>query len=189
MVSWNRINQLMSLGDVFDGFVGEFSANIKLWQDCTSSKDFAEFRRTLSQISQPRVPQRCTKDYKSVVWCCIVFFTWFYMIQWQVSGTGSLWQRHACRCRVAKQLQAVPWLPQASHVWSLQHWFHLCLIFIWKMEGYNKQHHATSIPLFPVRKCSPIQRALLLFALRPDSTVGALMTVVQEFAPVSNLLA
>ena len=142
-----------------------------------------------NQARREQNPQRCTKDYKSVVWCCIVFFTWFYMIQWQVSGTGSLWQRHACRCRVAKQLQAVPWLPQASHVWSLQHWFHLCLIFIWKMEGYNKQHHATSIPLFPVRKCSPIQRALLLFALRPDSTVGALMTVVQEFAPVSNLLA
>jgi len=32
VVSWNRINQLMSLGDVFDGFVGEFSANIKQWQ-------------------------------------------------------------------------------------------------------------------------------------------------------------
>ena len=56
------------------------------------------------------------------------------------------------------------------------------------MEGYE-QHHATSIVLFPVRKCSPIQRALLLFALRPDSTVGALMTVVQELAPVSNLVA
>ena len=56
------------------------------------------------------------------------------------------------------------------------------------MEGY-KQHHATSIVLFPVRKCSPIQRALLLFALRPDSTVGALMTVVQELGPVSNLVA
>ena len=52
---------------------------------------------------------------------------------------------------------------------------------------YHATYHATSIPLFPVRKCSPIQRALLLFALRPDSTVGALMTVVQEFAP--NLLA
>ena len=74
MVSWNRINQLMSLGDVFDGFVGEFSANIKQWQDChcmplhatacycTASKHF----RTCSQISQPRVPQRTTKDIQKI---------------------------------------------------------------------------------------------------------------------------
>lgn len=80
MVSWNRINQLMSLGDVFDGFVGEFSANIKLWQEVFDSDTPAD-------------------------------------VEWPNN-------------------------------------FKL--------------------------KCSPIQRALLLFALRPDSTVGALMTVVQE---------
>eukprot|EP00930_Biecheleria_cincta_P008307 TRINITY_DN10972_c0_g1_i1.p1 TRINITY_DN10972_c0_g1~~TRINITY_DN10972_c0_g1_i1.p1 ORF type:complete len:3080 (-),score=708.03 TRINITY_DN10972_c0_g1_i1:231-8642(-) len=31
-VSWNRINSLQNLGDVFDGFIGEFSANIAGWQ-------------------------------------------------------------------------------------------------------------------------------------------------------------
>lgn len=42
----------------------------------------------------------------------------------------------------------------------------------WHLSGRNLN--------LELRKCSPIQRALLLFALRPDSTVGALMTVVQE---------
>eukprot|EP00747_Dinoflagellata_sp_TGD_P142224 gnl/TRDRNA2_/TRDRNA2_176217_c4_seq1.p1 gnl/TRDRNA2_/TRDRNA2_176217_c4~~gnl/TRDRNA2_/TRDRNA2_176217_c4_seq1.p1 ORF type:complete len:1013 (+),score=257.37 gnl/TRDRNA2_/TRDRNA2_176217_c4_seq1:215-3040(+) len=40
-VSWNRINQLQLLGDVFDGFVGEFAANIAAWQavfDCDDPK-------------------------------------------------------------------------------------------------------------------------------------------------------
>merc|ERR1719382_834215 len=31
-VSWARINVLQTLGDAFDGFVGEFAANIKGWQ-------------------------------------------------------------------------------------------------------------------------------------------------------------
>eukprot|EP00438_Fugacium_kawagutii_P021710 Skav204030 [mRNA] locus=scaffold1162:24139:47383:+ [translate_table: standard] len=83
-VSWNRINQLMSLGDVFDGFVGEFSANVKLWQDAPREVFDSD---TPADVEWPN-------NFKL--------------------------------------------------------------------------------------KCSPMQRALLLFALRPDSTVGALMTVVQE---------
>eukprot|EP00931_Biecheleriopsis_adriatica_P052316 TRINITY_DN3041_c0_g1_i3.p1 TRINITY_DN3041_c0_g1~~TRINITY_DN3041_c0_g1_i3.p1 ORF type:complete len:5045 (+),score=1273.98 TRINITY_DN3041_c0_g1_i3:2025-15137(+) len=79
-VSWNRINILMTLGDVFDGFVGEFSANIKGWQEVFDSDTPAE-------------------------------------IDWPNN---------------------------------------------FKM------------------KCNPLQRALLLFALRPDQTVGALMAVVQD---------
>jgi len=37
VVSWNRINALQGLGDVFDGFIGEFSTQIAGWQavfDC-----------------------------------------------------------------------------------------------------------------------------------------------------------
>jgi dynein heavy chain len=39
MVSWNRINALQSLGDVFDGFIGEFSGQIAGWQVVFDSDD------------------------------------------------------------------------------------------------------------------------------------------------------
>eukprot|EP00928_Gymnodinium_smaydae_P036017 TRINITY_DN25241_c1_g2_i2.p1 TRINITY_DN25241_c1_g2~~TRINITY_DN25241_c1_g2_i2.p1 ORF type:complete len:3507 (-),score=695.75 TRINITY_DN25241_c1_g2_i2:57-10475(-) len=38
-VSWNRINSLMPLGDVFDGFAAEFAANLKGWQAVFDSDD------------------------------------------------------------------------------------------------------------------------------------------------------
>eukprot|EP00927_Polykrikos_kofoidii_P031997 TRINITY_DN2738_c0_g1_i1.p1 TRINITY_DN2738_c0_g1~~TRINITY_DN2738_c0_g1_i1.p1 ORF type:complete len:3358 (+),score=626.85 TRINITY_DN2738_c0_g1_i1:1049-10075(+) len=38
-VSWARINSLMPLGDVFDGFVGEFSGNINGWKTVFDSDD------------------------------------------------------------------------------------------------------------------------------------------------------
>eukprot|EP00929_Paragymnodinium_shiwhaense_P087551 TRINITY_DN476_c0_g7_i1.p1 TRINITY_DN476_c0_g7~~TRINITY_DN476_c0_g7_i1.p1 ORF type:complete len:2666 (-),score=827.08 TRINITY_DN476_c0_g7_i1:96-7328(-) len=41
-VSWNRINALMALGDVFDGFSGEFCAQIKGWQAVFDSDDPVE---------------------------------------------------------------------------------------------------------------------------------------------------
>eukprot|EP00442_Polarella_glacialis_P024664 CAMPEP_0115137118 /NCGR_PEP_ID=MMETSP0227-20121206/56805_1 /TAXON_ID=89957 /ORGANISM="Polarella glacialis, Strain CCMP 1383" /LENGTH=5027 /DNA_ID=CAMNT_0002544335 /DNA_START=143 /DNA_END=15226 /DNA_ORIENTATION=+ len=80
MVSWNRINALQSQGDVFDGFIGEFSANIGGWQEVFDSDSPEE-------------------------------------VEWPNN-------------------------------------FKL--------------------------KCSPMQRALLLFALRPDATVKALMAVVKD---------
>jgi len=39
VVSWNRINVLQTLGDVFDGFVGEFSAQIAGWQAVFDADD------------------------------------------------------------------------------------------------------------------------------------------------------
>jgi len=38
-VSWNRINMLQPLGDVFDGFVGDFAANLEGWQAVFDSDD------------------------------------------------------------------------------------------------------------------------------------------------------
>jgi dynein heavy chain len=38
-VSWARINALQGLGDVFDGFIGEFSANIGGWKSVFDSDD------------------------------------------------------------------------------------------------------------------------------------------------------
>lgn len=39
MVNWDRVNALMLLGDVFDGFVGEFQSNIAGWQAVFDSED------------------------------------------------------------------------------------------------------------------------------------------------------
>jgi dynein heavy chain len=39
MVSWTRINVLQSLGDVFDGFIGEFVANIAGWKEVFDTDD------------------------------------------------------------------------------------------------------------------------------------------------------
>jgi len=38
-VSWKRVNVLQTLGDVFDGFIGEFSANLPGWQAVFDSDD------------------------------------------------------------------------------------------------------------------------------------------------------
>ena len=39
MVSWNRVNVLQTLGDVFDGFVGEFSTQVDGWKAVFDSDD------------------------------------------------------------------------------------------------------------------------------------------------------
>lgn len=121
MVSWNRINQLMSLGDVFDGFVGEFSANIKQWQAGVRKKRC--FR--LSRKSSTVIPRQ----------------------MWNGPTTSS------CSSDGLSQT------------------------FLFVALRLKKKASGAGIVS---RKCTPIQRALLLFALRPDSTVGALMTVVQD---------
>jgi len=41
-VNWVRVNVLQSLGDVFDGFIGEFTANIAGWQQVFNSDDPTE---------------------------------------------------------------------------------------------------------------------------------------------------
>jgi len=38
-VSWTRIQVLQSLGDVFDGFIGEFTANIAGWKEVFDTDD------------------------------------------------------------------------------------------------------------------------------------------------------
>mmetsp|Transcript_23863 Transcript_23863/g.43710 ORF Transcript_23863/g.43710 Transcript_23863/m.43710 type:complete len:2143 (+) Transcript_23863:3-6431(+) len=41
-VSWNKVNALQALGDVFDGFIGEFSANLAGWKAVFDSDDVFE---------------------------------------------------------------------------------------------------------------------------------------------------
>jgi dynein heavy chain len=57
-VSWARINALQSLGDAFDGFIGEFAANIKSWKEVFDSDDVDtvewpnNFKQKLSPLQQ-----------------------------------------------------------------------------------------------------------------------------------------